>query len=158
MGPRYWNYEALPCAKCGDIHDGPCAGPTSETGSTPAGAREVLTRLKVAFIEERGKGFNWSKYYDMIEAVLAKNESASTVCPAGPVVEGELRAARLQEAKWWIARDWLQCIERIGLTEQQERFGELAGIASKSELIETINELDAALTNDPPPSEHEGGR
>jgi hypothetical protein len=22
--PRYWNYECLPCIKCGDIHDGGC--------------------------------------------------------------------------------------------------------------------------------------
>jgi hypothetical protein len=24
MEKRYWNYDALPCAKCGDIHDGGC--------------------------------------------------------------------------------------------------------------------------------------
>lgn len=178
--PRYWNYEALPCAKCGDIHDGPCAGPTSETGSIPAGARLNLDaeRKHAALAEAQWWHYQthdvelcqdskcvlcrrMMKLETELAAIgvpeppssndaLAKNQSAPTVCPAGPVVEGELRLrealARRNEAKWWNERT-------VGASVRNTQLD-----ARVSECEEEVRRARAALTNDPPPSEHEGGR
>jgi hypothetical protein len=144
-------------------------GPTSETGSIPAGARaqaEVWIRsvariaVQLAIVRH---DLTWDEEIDMteneiaedavwavfgegtcseepIEAVtrlldaLAKNDAPPTVCPAGPVVEGELRALA---AKWREESDWMTPSEY-----QTPR---------KAQLRICAEELEAALTNDPPP-------
>ena len=91
-------------------------GPTSETGSIPAGAADTLQhgmncpgnapeyydgnectcglKWRIQLQTEREMHNAWRKRAEEAERALAANASAPTVCPAGPVVEGELRVAR----------------------------------------------------------------
>jgi hypothetical protein len=82
---------------------------------------EVLTEKMHIFMVDHGISINGKytkkvvEYFlelerearSQIEQALAKNEEAPTVCPAGPVVEGELRAALEALRKWehWYSVD-----------------------------------------------------
>lgn len=148
-------------------------GPTSETGSIPAGARLNLDaeRKHAALAEAQWWHYQthdvelcqdskcvlcrrMMKLETELAAIgvpeppssndaLAKNQSAPTVCPAGPVVEGELRLrealARRNEAKWWNERT-------VGASVRNTQLD-----ARVSECEEEVRRARAALTNDPPP-------
>jgi hypothetical protein len=69
------------------------------------------------------------------ERALAANASTPTVCPAGPVVEGELRRAILEEAASYV-----------------EHYLDNGGtVFSLSNIADGLR-ARAALTNDPPPA------
>jgi hypothetical protein len=135
----------------------PTPGPTSETGSVPASALgnwwtpQTIDVIRHARTNEPHD--DWNDWQNAIssgllkaynrgkdERALAKNASAPTVCPAGPVVEGELRALA---AKWREESDWMTPSEY-----QTPR---------KAQLRICAEELEAALTNDPPTGKQSEG-
>ena len=110
------------------------------SGQEPEGFIKPDEEKELAKLEARGV-----KWTNGESAALAKNDAAPTVCPAGPVVEGELRAREALLEIMGVLADPVKWEEDVS----QKRFERLTKIG----LI-----ARAALTNDPPPSEQSGGQ
>ena len=80
--PRYWNYDALPCIKCGDIHDGGCS-----TG-TPEQVRELVAKWrrisKLANVTDGGFG---DRAHIAMKVCADELEAALTAVPQASLSE-----------------------------------------------------------------------